>query len=179
MDLISIILFIIIIGSLLSIIYALMYNQFQNYIIKINIIEKDIDNTLRNKYDLLNKIIKIIENKTNEKIETELPHLKDEKLSNFELDRKLISITDMIIQLKDKYPELNNNKTFNNTYNELNETDEQLIAYKNYYNDNIIKFNKLIRMFPSNIVGKISRFDEKLFYDQKNMHDEDIKDFKL
>lgn len=162
----------------LIIFYITLYNRFQNYIIRINTVEKDIDNTLRNKLDLLTLTIKIINNNIKE-VKLEEPDFKKAKLSNFDLDRKITNLINDLVQLKDKHSKLNNNDNFNKAWFDLNETDEQLTAYKSYYNDNIIKFNKLIRMFPSNIIGKIARFKEKLFYDGKDMNDEDIKDFKV
>lgn len=162
----------------LIIFYVTIYNRFQNYIIRINTVEKDIDNTLRNKLDILNRIIKVINNNIKDTTLDE-PNFKKDKLSNFDLDRKITNLINELIQLKDKHSKLNNNDNFNKAWFDLNETDEELLAYKNYYNDNIIKFNKLIRMFPSNIIGKIAHFREKLFYDGKDMSDENINDFKV
>ncbi len=61
----------------------------------------------------------------------------------------------------------------------LNENEAELGGYILYYNDNIANFNKLVRMFPSNIVAKLSRFKEKNYYDGKDLNDDDINDFKL
>lgn len=178
MDNIIILLFIVLVLLGLIIFYATIYNRFQNYIIRINTVEKDIDNTLRNKLDIVNRAIKIINNNVKDAKLNE-PNFKKDKLSNFDLDRKITSLINELVQLKDKHSKLSNNDNFNKAWFDLNEVDEELLAYKSYYNNNIIKFNKLIRMFPSNIVGKIARFKEKLFYDGKDMNDEDIKDFKV
>ncbi|MDD4036704.1 MAG: LemA family protein, partial [Bacilli bacterium] len=61
----------------------------------------------------------------------------------------------------------------------LKENEAELEGYTSYYNDCISKFNKLARMFPSNIVAKISKFKEKTFFDGKDMTDEKVDDFKL
>ncbi len=181
MEFILTITLLVIVFSLLAIVYALIYNQFQNYNIKINNVEKDIDNALRNKFDILSRSIKLIKN--NVKGETDvlkdLSSLKDEKISNYEVDRKLIALSNELITLKDKYPDLNNNESFNKIINDLDEIEQQLTAYKKYYNDNIAKFNRLTRIFPSNLISSISRFKEKLFYDGKDMNDGDTEDFKL
>ncbi|MDD2489886.1 MAG: LemA family protein [Bacilli bacterium] len=178
MDNISLILLIIIITSILLIIFLLIYNHFQTYIIKINIAENNIDNTLREKFDFLAKGINIIADKTikTEK-EKELNELKEMKISNFELDRELVKVFNNYITIKEE--QIKNIKNFNELLNELKETDEQLTAYKGYYNKNIIKYNKMVKMFPSNIVSKIARLEEKPFYDGKDMTDDDEQDFKL
>ena len=181
MDLILTVILIVTTLTFFALLYALIYNRFQIYIIKINEVEGNIDNSLRDKYDTLAKSIKIIKNHINSKEEVleGLSDLKEAKISNFDLDRKLAAFENDFFQYKENYPDLDNIKNFNRVCNDLKEIDQKLAAYKSYYNDNITKFNKLIRIFPSNIVGKLSRFSEKHFYDGKNMSDDDIEDFKL
>ena len=40
-------------------------------------------------------------------------------------------------------------------------------------------YNKLVKKIPTNIVAKIKKYQERPFYDLKNMHDDDYEDFKL
>ena len=37
----------------------------------------------------------------------------------------------------------------------------------------------MIVMFPTNIIAKINKFNTKLFFDRKDMSDDDFNDFKL
>ena len=53
--------------GLLLIWYMTIYNNYQNYIIRINESEAFIDTTLRKRFDLLNKSIEIIKANTKEK----------------------------------------------------------------------------------------------------------------
>ena len=62
---------------------------------------------------------------------------------------------------------------------QLKEIDEKLATFRDYYNDNISKYNKLVRNFPTNIVALVCKYKEKLFFDRKDMSDEDYEDFKL
>ena len=48
-----------------------------------------------------------------------------------------------------------------------------------YYNDNISVYNTLLKKFPSNIIATFCKYEEKLFFDRKNMNDDDYEDFKL
>ncbi len=175
---ITTILMIILATSILMLIYVFIYNHFQTYIIKINTAENNIDNTLRNKFYVIMKLVNAIEDeiKREETLKI-LNELKEMKISNFDLDHKLIEILSSVAELDET------NKAFKkipkDKLTELKEIDESLKAFKNYYNDNITKYNKLVRMFPTNIVGKITRLKEKNFYDGKNMNDEDIDDFKV
>ena len=62
---------------------------------------------------------------------------------------------------------------------EINDMDESLSAYIKYYNENIVGYNTFIRKFPYNIIGIILKYEEKMFFDGKDLNDDNIKDFKI
>ena len=164
-------------------IYLTLYNKIQDYIIRINEVESIIDNNLREKYDNINKISSIIKGidkiKIDKKILDEIVKLKNKKISNFNLDRKLIETNNYFTSLKEKHKEIKNNDEINITFQKISDLDEILTVNKEYYNRNIAEYNKLITLFPTNIVASICKYKEKLFFDRKDMSDEDYNDFKL
>lgn len=161
--------------------YAYFYNRFQELLIKSNEAEANIDTVLRKRFDLLNKSIGVI--KANTKVEHEvlemIVKLRSRKISNFELDRQIYDAINEFNNYKENYPTLSDSDSFVKIDNSLNETENEIIALRKYYNDNITDYNKLVKKFPSNIVAKISKFKEKNYYDGKNMNDDIINDFKL
>ncbi len=176
---------IIIVACLIIGIYMTLYNKLQDYVIRINEVESIIDNNLREKYDNMNKCVSFIKGneKISEKIDSkmfdEIVRLRTRKISNFDLDRKLIEANNNLIVLKEKYKELGENKEIALISNKIEELDETLAVNRDYYNKNIAEYNKLVTLFPTNIVAKICKYEEKLFFDQKDMSDEDFNDFKL
>jgi len=176
---------IILVLCLLFGIYITLYNKIQNYIIRINEVESIIDNNLREKYDNINKCVSLI--KGNEDINKELDkkmfeeivRLRTKKISNFDLDRKLIEANNSFITIKEKYKELKENKDIINITKKIDEIDENLLVNREYYNKNIAEYNKLITLFPTNIIAKIYKYESKLFFDKKDMSDDDYNDFKL
>lgn len=164
-------------------IYLTLYNKIQDYIIRINEVESIIDNNLREKYDNINKISSIIKGidkiKIDKKILDEIVKLKNQKISNFNLDRKLIETNNYFTSLKETHKEIKNNEEINITFQKIDTLDEILTVNKEYYNRNIAEYNKLIILFPTNIVASICKYKEKLFFDRKDMSDEDYNDFKL
>ncbi|MDD3392700.1 MAG: LemA family protein [Bacilli bacterium] len=175
------ILLITIIVLLILIAYIVIYNQFQNYIIRINEAEANIDSTLRKRFDLLNKSISIIKGNTDVKddILEVIVKLRSRKITNFELDRQLYDAINEFNQYREKYPELKNCDNFIKTEVSLNESEAEIIALRKYYNDIITDYNKLIRKFPSNVIAKIAKYNIRNYFDGKNMFDEVINDFKL
>lgn len=109
----------------------------------------------------------------------EIVRLRTKKISNFDLDRKLIEANNNFITLKEKYKELQENEKIIEISKKIDELDETLIVNRNYYNKNIAEYNKLVKLFPTNIVAKLCKYEEKLFFDRKDMSDDDFNDFKL
>lgn len=177
----SYLLLIIIVICLLAIWFINIYNNYQNYIIRINESESFIDTTLRKRFDLLNKSIEIIKavTKTKKKVLEQITDLKSVKLSNFELDRKLYDAINEFNSFKENYDELKSNESFLKVDLGLIESEAEIVAARKYYNDIITDYNKLVKTFPSSIVGKLCGYKTKLYFDGKNMEDDDIQDFKL
>lgn len=179
------ILCIIIIICLITGIYMYLYNRIQDYIVKINEIESIIDSNLRDKFDSLNQCATIIKNdeKIKDKLEKkafeELVKLKNIKISNFDFDRKLIEADNEFNAIKQKYSSLNKNDEIIKLTKKIDEYNEKLEINREYYNNNIAEYNKLVKLFPTNIIAKICKYEEKLFFDRKDMSDNDYNDFKL
>ena len=176
-----VILFIIIIVCLISIFYASIYNKFQDYIIRINEVESIIDKNLRNKYDLINRMIPIIKgniDKDKDMFE-EIIKIRSRKISNFELYRILMQSSIQLSSLKKEFPDINKSDEIKKLTKQIEDIDSKIENYIDYYNDNITIYNTLVKKFPSNLIALFSKYKEKLFFDRKDMSDDDYNDFKL
>ncbi|MBE6160544.1 MAG: LemA family protein [Lactobacillales bacterium] len=150
------------------------YNRFQSYIIRINEAENFIDNTLRKRYDLLNKSINIIKKHTKEKgnILESIDKMKSKNLSNFELDRQLYEAINEFNKYKEN-EELNSKEEFLKIDLGLFESESEIVAARKYYNDIITDYNKLTSSFPNNIVAIIFKYKKKTYYDGKDLDNND------
>lgn len=176
-----IVLILIIILGILGIFYINIYNNIQNLILRINEAENIIDDSLRKKYDILFNIINHIKKsiKIEESVFSKFNELNDKNISNFNLDRELVSQKTLINQIIEDYSELNENNEIVNLQKELIRCDEKLEATKVFYNKYTTELNKLIRTFPSNIISKIHKIKLLNYFDGKDMNDNIIDDFKL
>lgn len=167
--------------GILSIVYVIHFNKLNSQKIKIDEAEFVIDDTLRMRYDLIIRVSNII--KTNIDINAdyfkEFEVLKSKKISNFDLDRKIDEAINLVMQLKDDYNTLAENRGMQDVMIELKETEEKLEAAKAFYNKYTTELNLIIKKFPSNIVAKIHHFSPKTFFDGKDLEDEIVDDFKL
>ncbi|MDD3341832.1 MAG: LemA family protein [Bacilli bacterium] len=175
------ILFAVVLVGILLIWYANVYNRFQSLIIRINEAEASIDTVLRKRFDLLNKAIGVIKN--NITVETEvldmIVKLRSRKLSNFDLDRQLYLAINEFNAYKESHKELQKCEGFIKIELGINESESEVVALRKYYNDIITDYNELTKIFPCNLVAKISHLNERTYFDGKNMSDNVVNDFKL
>lgn len=175
------ILIILIVGGIGTITYIVYYNALQDCKVKIDEAESMIDEALRSKYDILLKLESIIKNNIKEtKINfKDLNDLKKESISNFQLERKLVDTVLLINKIQDDFPELEEQKDYRQLLNDIRVMDERINASKKFYNKYTSKSNELVRKFPSNIIAKFHNITIRNFFDNKDMNDDTINDFKL
>ncbi len=172
--------FFIIVGALF-ILYVILYNNIQAYIIKINEAENKIDDELRKKYDLLTSLIsKIVESTdVDKKSFDEFNNIKSNMLSSFAFDRKLTKTNQLINQVTLDHSELSNDESFSECYEEIYKINERLEASKTFYNKYVSLLNSLIKKFPSNLLSKIHKVYPFSYFDGKDLFDDNKEDFKL
>ena len=143
MNLFKIILILIIILGTIAIFYATIYNNLVTYKLKIDKSEGIIDEALRQKYDLIAKLNIPIKNVVTKKdYLKDYIELKDKRISNYELDRKLSEAFNIILEVKNDHEELNT-KEINKDIKEIEKINETLVSCKTYFNNNTSELNKL------------------------------------
>ena len=181
MELLNLFLISIIMIAICAIVYIFYFNKMQYLKTKIEKAEGIIDETLRQRYDLLVRADNIVKStlKDNKEYFKEYLDLKNKNITNFDMDRKLKEAFNTLEKFKDDYPELGKNKELKDIFITIKETDEKIVAITSYYNLNTNQLNAFIRKFPSNIIAKFHHFVVKPFFDGKNMNDDIYDDFKL
>ena len=181
MELVYALLIVLIFVSVIIIVYISYYNRLQECKIRIDEAEGIIDENLRKKYDLLIKLRGIILNHIGNKksLFKELDDIKNENISNFDLDRKLNSFDEIIVKVMNDYESIQEEEDFINCQKDIKDADERISAAKGYYNNNITLLNELVRKMPSNIIAKMHNIKVKNFFDNKDLNDDIINDFKF
>lgn len=158
--------------------YISIYNKLQKKLIRINEAECEIDETLRKRYDLLVQIESMINDATKLKQNNFKDIEKDTEISNFEFDRMLTKATNTFSKIWQDYPVELDKEEFRQLLTDLKINEEKNEASKSYYNKYTSELNELVKKFPSNIVASIHDIDERLYFDNKEMNDDNILDFK-
>ena len=174
-------LFIVIVFGGIAICYAYQFNKIMHSKTKIDHAEMSIDESLRARYDLLLKADNILkaELKSDKTFFKDLEKIKDEDITNFDLERKLADYMNTLDQIRLDNEKLMSNKEFKELLADAKDNNEKLQAAKTFYNKYTSELNDLVRTFPSNLVARMHRIDIKPFFDGKNMEDDIVDDFKL
>lgn len=180
MDILKLIFCLVVIIVVILFIYAIIHNKIKGQILKINAAENQIDESLRNKFDLLTKLIaEITQLDKDNKDFLEFENIKDENLSSFEFERKLKDVEAKIYTFKNENSKVSKDENFNNIWYEITNLNTKIKGEEKYYNENTTIYNNLVSKFPSNIISKILRLKEKYYFDGKDMNDDNKKDFKI
>ena len=95
-----------------------------------------------------------------------------------DLDRKIYDAINEFNNYKEEHKDLKKCEGFMKIELGINETEAEIEALRKYYNDTITDYNKMVKSFPSNIVGAFCHFKAKNYFDGKDMN-KNNKDFKL
>lgn len=171
MNIVVVTLSVVIVICLILIFLVATYNHFQDYIIRINEADVNIDAVLRKRFDLLNKSIGIIKAniETEDEILEVIVKLRSKKLTNFELDRNLYDAINEFHSLKEKFPELQECKELVKIEINLMESESEIVALRKYYNDIITDYNKLVKNCPSNVIATIKGYKARDYFDGNNI----------
>ncbi len=70
-----------------------------------------------------------------------------------------------LMVVAEQYPELKANDSFNKLMGDLKETEDKIAYSRQFYNDNAMKLNNKIEMFPSNLVAGMFKFKAATFFE--------------
>lgn len=159
---------VVVILALIGITIINSYNNYQRCIVRISEAENNIDVLLAKLEEQLSRTIPVIKDVDvkfeDEKAIINLTKIKNKKLNSFLLDKELNDCRFLLQELIDSNAMLLDNEQLVNIRYDITDAVNDLTAAKKYYNDYVVSYNKLIKCFPSNVVGKLWHYKIKDFY---------------
>ena len=164
----------IIIGSVVGLLFILVtiisiyHNKFQFCIIKIDEAENNIGVLLDKKRELLERTRPIIKKEL--KLEEFLEKINDwdsNNFNHFEINSILKDCSYDLFKLLDENEKLYKSESLVSIIEELNDNEDMIVGSINYYNDNVVEFNKLVVSFPSKLIAFLFRYKKKQFHNNE------------
>lgn len=82
-----------------------------------------------------------------------------------EAEKGLSGALSRLMVVQEQYPELKANENFKELMANLKETEDKIAFSRQFYNDNVMKLNNKIEMFPSNIIAGMFNFKAATFFE--------------
>ena len=175
MKLVGIITLIVLIIAVLVALILLLYKHFSETLNDINTklsnTEVEYFDKIKEKYNLIIRLIKLVENKF--KIESKLFEdvklIKQDSLSSLKNDKLLNKCYKELIQIKEDNQKNRELKSFREVIDDYEENELVIISLRTYYNKYTLLFNELIKKFPYNLIAKIKKYKIKTLLEGKEL----------
>ncbi|MGN0665283.1 MAG: LemA family protein [Huintestinicola sp.] len=69
-----------------------------------------------------------------------------------------------LMAVAESYPELKANRNFLHLQQQLAEMEEKLANYRQFYNDMVLRYNRLLETVPSNLIAGMFHFQKEEFF---------------
>ena len=167
-------LLLIIIGTvvILTVIFIIVISnckyKFKILNIKVEEASSNISLFLQKKKDYLDNIVKELVNKKKDegRFEEFLTTINREK-DSFRLHSKLNKTYSSVSKILFDNEGLAKDENILKYLNELKENEEGLIGSIEFYNDTIVDYNGILKVFPYNIIAKVSKYEQKEYYNNE------------
>ena len=89
-----------------------------------------------------------------------------------EANQELTTALNNLFVIVENYPDLKANTNFINLQDELAGTENRIAVARNDYNEAVKDYNKTVKSFPKNILAEIFDFEEKEYFEAKEISNE-------
>jgi LemA protein len=167
----ALIIFLIIIGGLFLIAVG-MYNSLIQMRNRCDNAWAQVDVQLKRRYDLIPNVVEtvkgyakhereVFQNVTEARTKAiNASTVKDQSAA----ENQLTGALKTLFAVAESYPDLKANQNFLMLQEELAGTEGKIAYARQFYNDQVMKFNQKQQIFPSNIIAKMFTFKEKEYF---------------
>ncbi|MBS3141761.1 LemA family protein [Candidatus Woesearchaeota archaeon] len=131
---------------------------------------------LKKKFDLIPALTDVVKGYSNHEkgLLTEVTRLRSQWGSAGNINEKmktsnmLESALSKLLIVHERYPQIKADRSFNNIQRNIWHVERELLHERKIYNKRVSWYNQKIQQFPSNIIAKMFKFEEKQFYAIEN-----------
>jgi LemA protein len=132
-----------------------------------------VDVQLRRRYDLIPNLVETVKGyaKHEREVFQKVTEARGKAINaetvkeQGEAENMLTGALKSLFAVVENYPELKANQNFLMLQEELAGTEGKIAYARQFYNDNVMKFNVKQQVFPSNIIAQMFRFKEKEYFE--------------
>ena len=174
-----------IVVGVIVLLLILLYNSLVGKKNQVATAFSSIDVLLKKRFDLIPNLIKMVQRYMQHEVDvlTRVTEMRARAMSGqmsdadtVAMDREVSGVIGKIMLAAENYPDLKASENFINLQASLNEVEEQISAARRAYNASVKDYNNALEMFPSNIVARLMRYQQKVFFeiDQQERKNVDV-----
>ncbi len=152
------------------------YNQFVKLKLDAERQASHIQAHLKKKFDLIPALTEVVKGYSNHEkgLLTEVTRLRSQWGATSDINQKmktsnmLESALSKLLVVHEKYPRIKADRSFNDIQKSIGYVERELLHERKVYNKRVSWYNQKIQEFPSNIIAKWFKFEEKQFFSMEN-----------
>lgn len=163
--------------------FILMYNGLVRLKVRIDEAWSQIDVQLKRRYDLIPNLVSTVKGymKHEKTVLENITKARSAMMKATNLTEKakqsdvITNALKTLFAVAENYPNLKANENFMMLQEELSGTENKIAYSRQFYNDSVRRFNEKLKVFPTNIFGKMMNFAEKEFFKTEGREREPVK----
>lgn len=136
----------------------------------------DIDVQLKRRYNLIPNIVEAVKGYATheEAVFTKVTEARTSAINagsrqdQAQAENMLTGALKSLFAVAENYPDLKANENFMQLQTELVDTEDKIQAARRFYNGTVRDFNTALQVFPSSIIAKMFKFEDKEFFEVEN-----------
>jgi LemA protein len=158
---------------LLAIFLVALYNKLAKQRVLVEEASSDIETFLKQRYDMIPNLVEIVKGyaKHEKSTFTEVTELRAKAMAagslgeKMEIEGELTKALSRIMAVAENYPELKANTNFLELQTSLKELENNIQKSRRFYNGAARDFNKMIAVFPNNLLAGVLGFEKAPFFE--------------
>lgn len=148
------------------------YNRLVTERLKVQTQWSQIDVVLKQRFDLIPNLVETVKGYAAHEKET-LQAVSDahsrylgakDAEGQMKASTELSGAIGRLMALAESYPELKANQNFLHLQQQLASMEEKLANYRQFYNDTVLRYDRLLETIPTNLIAKMFHFKKEEFF---------------
>ena len=148
------------------------YNRLVTERLKVKTQWSQIDVVLKQRFDLIPNLMETVKGYAAHEKEAlqAVTDARSRYLSAADADGQMKASTELsgamsrLMAVAESYPELKANQNFLHLQQQLSEMEEKLANYRQFYNDTVLRYDRLLETVPTNLIAMLFHFERAEFF---------------